>query len=308
MEYHSSDDKSVPGRIFEKGLKLFGDEIDYVQRYLGFLISTNDINNARALFERVIGNFPSERARPLWERWARYEYQYGDLEAALKLEKRMAEVYPVDTPLKRLAQRHIYLGTDAIADRDLGVAFARWSSVNTVSRNETAQSALPSSQNSAPPTKRPASPDYRKRDDGRAGDYGGGHKRARAMSPPPSRGPDRDRDGRWEGPSRRRFSPPPPPSSRGGRDPPRSHDREEEKPRQALSSILTWFLGELPNPSSFDGPVFRTDDLMNLFRNAVIPSSNRSKSPPPPPPPRSGRPPPDYGPYQGPNSVPRRRY
>ena len=51
--------------------------------------------DARALFERVIGNFPPENARPLWERWARYEYQYGDLEAALKLEKRMAEVYPV---------------------------------------------------------------------------------------------------------------------------------------------------------------------------------------------------------------------
>ena len=36
------------------------------------------------------------------------------------------------------------------------------------------------------------------------------------------------------------------------------------------------------------GPVFRTDDLMNLFRNAVIPSSSaRPKSPPPPP--RSGK-------------------
>jgi len=192
----------------------------------------------------------------------------------LKLEKRMAEVYPVgmyfpfptfpsslkghyqDTPIKRLAQRHIYLGTDAIADRDLGVAFARRSSANGVGRNETAQSALPSSQNSAPTSsqKRPASPDFRKREDGRAGDYGGGNKRVRAMSPPPGRGPDRDRDARWEGPTRRRFSPPPPPSGRGGRDlPPRSHDREEEKPRPALPSILTWFLGELPNPSSFDG-------------------------------------------------------
>lgn len=50
--------------------------------------------DARALFERVISNFAPERARPLWERWARYEYQYGDLEAALKLERRMAEVYP----------------------------------------------------------------------------------------------------------------------------------------------------------------------------------------------------------------------
>jgi len=51
------------------------------------------ISDARALFERVIPNFSADRARPLWERWARYEYQYGDLEAALKLEKRMAEVY-----------------------------------------------------------------------------------------------------------------------------------------------------------------------------------------------------------------------
>jgi len=59
------------------------------------MIDDRSCVDARALFERVIGNFPPERARPLWERWARYEYQYGDLEAALKLEKRMAEVYPV---------------------------------------------------------------------------------------------------------------------------------------------------------------------------------------------------------------------
>ena len=48
--------------------------------------------DARALFERIIGTFPPKRARPLWERWARYEYQYGDLDGAPKLEKRIAEV------------------------------------------------------------------------------------------------------------------------------------------------------------------------------------------------------------------------
>lgn len=52
------------------------------------------VSDARALFERVIPTFSAERARPLWERWARYEYQFGDLEAAQKLEKRIAEVYP----------------------------------------------------------------------------------------------------------------------------------------------------------------------------------------------------------------------
>jgi hypothetical protein len=55
--------------------------------------------DARALFERVIGTFPPDRARPLWERWARHEYQYGDLVAAQKLEKRMAEAYPNGTSL-----------------------------------------------------------------------------------------------------------------------------------------------------------------------------------------------------------------
>lgn len=112
MEYHCSNDKNVASRIFEKGLDTFGDEKEYVLRYLGFLISVNDQNSksffysyssadahlqnsdARALFERVISTFSPEEARKLWERWARYEYQYGDLEAAQKLEKRMAEVYP----------------------------------------------------------------------------------------------------------------------------------------------------------------------------------------------------------------------
>jgi len=54
----------------------------------------HDVLDARALFERVIGAFPPEAARPLWERWARYEYQYGDLETAQRLEKRIADVYP----------------------------------------------------------------------------------------------------------------------------------------------------------------------------------------------------------------------
>jgi len=69
---------------------------------------------------------------------------------------------------------------------------------------------------------------------------------------------------------------------------------------------------------------------MQVFRGAVIPSATgRSRSPPPPPPragehpffspsslriacglitqPGGGRPPPDYGPYQGPGGG-RRRY
>lgn len=46
MEYHCSDDKAVASRIFEKGLDTYGGEIEYVLRYLGFLISINDENSA----------------------------------------------------------------------------------------------------------------------------------------------------------------------------------------------------------------------------------------------------------------------
>ncbi|KAF8075815.1 hypothetical protein FPV67DRAFT_1469355 [Lyophyllum atratum] len=326
MEYHCSDDKAVASRIFEKGLDLFGDEIEYVLRYLGFLISINDENNARALFERVIATFPPERARPLWERWARYEYQYGDLDAAQKLEKRIAEVYPSDPPIKRFAQRHIYLGTDAIAARDLGFAMARKATTPAhgqgqgLGRTETQQSIASSNTAMVAAAnivhKRPASPDYRnKRDErGGGGDYSQSHKRARPLSPPPARA-ERERD-RWEPPPPRRRSPPP--SSWEQRDreraplpPPRMMEREEEKPRIAtIPNVISWFVGELPASNAFDGPVFRTEDLMNLFRNAVIPSSGRLKSPPAPTPPRGGgRPPPDYGPYQGPGGGrPGRRY
>jgi cleavage stimulation factor subunit 3 len=111
----------------------------------GVLLTVSRQIDSRALFERVIPNVPLECARPLWERWAQYEYQYGDLEASLKLEKRMAEVYAsgtypflsikfgssqywpcfIDSPIKRLAQRHMHFGTDVIATRDLGFAIAR---------------------------------------------------------------------------------------------------------------------------------------------------------------------------------------
>ena len=50
MEYHCSDDKSVASRIFEKGLDTFGDEIEFVLRYLGFLISINDENSEACMF------------------------------------------------------------------------------------------------------------------------------------------------------------------------------------------------------------------------------------------------------------------
>lgn len=45
MEYHCNKAMDVASRIFEKGLELFTDEVEFVLRYLGFLISVNDENS-----------------------------------------------------------------------------------------------------------------------------------------------------------------------------------------------------------------------------------------------------------------------
>ncbi|KZT74626.1 Suf-domain-containing protein [Daedalea quercina L-15889] len=296
MEYHSNKAADVANRIFEKGMESFSDEAEFVLRYLGFLISINDENNARALFERVIGTFPPDKARPLWERWSRYEYQYGDLEAALKLEKRITEVYPNDPPIKRFAERYKYLGTDSIANRDLGFSLSRQGSASsrsngsaTLGRTDTQMSLISNApsqpQATSSSSKRPSSPEpHRRREESRAPDYGPPSKRQRAGSR------ERDRD-RWDGPSRRRYGSPgwdrdrdKDSSGRRGT----KEDREEEKP-VTLPPVLSWFVGMLPAPGSFDGPVFRTDDLMQVFRNAVIPSSSNASRGRSSPPPRGGR-------------------
>jgi hypothetical protein len=147
-------------------------------------------------------------------------------------------------------------------------------------------------------TRQVASLDYwNKREDNGCGSGSGddypGNKRMRPSSPP--RGADRDRETHWEGPSSRRrpFSPPPLTSSWDREDrpcareplPSRAQKREQEQPRQlSIPPVISWFVGDLP-ASSFDGhfccfwrgkfffligSVFRTDDLLNLFRNAVI--------------------------------------
>jgi hypothetical protein len=53
MEYHCTKAGDVATKIFEIGLKNFGDDVEFVLRYLGFLISVNDENSAYLLMISV---------------------------------------------------------------------------------------------------------------------------------------------------------------------------------------------------------------------------------------------------------------
>ncbi|KAJ7177722.1 hypothetical protein C8R46DRAFT_888145 [Mycena filopes] len=88
------DGRAIAVRTFETGLARYGSNATYILSYLGFLLTVNDANDARALFKRVIGTFTPQQAKPIWEHWSRSQYEFGDLEACLDLERRMAKVYP----------------------------------------------------------------------------------------------------------------------------------------------------------------------------------------------------------------------
>lgn len=351
MEYKNpSGGKPAPQdiavNIFKKGMERFNTDMEYVYTYLEFLLSINDEKNARALFNDTISSptVTPEMAQPLWERWSQYEYAYGNIEDIESMETRIAEVYPKWPALKRFAQQYTYyvpnhtyfgrkkerdfapeyLNIDGIASRDIG--FKRWERIRraeagqTMTANHTINGSFsqppvaPAASITIAPPKRRNSPDLPRKREGE--ENMPVPKRARPLSPPRAHSRDRDpkekdreREGRW---GRDRDSGP------RRRSPPGRFEREEPPP--VLSPVIKWFAGQLPAANTFDGPVFRTDDLMNLIRNAIIPSSNPASAPPsarPRSPPNYGRgghsggggsnrPPPDYGPYRGPNSGPPR--
>lgn len=54
MEYHVNKDSAVAIRIFELGFKLFSEDVDYVVRYLQFLLNVNDDTSEFLFFLNAI--------------------------------------------------------------------------------------------------------------------------------------------------------------------------------------------------------------------------------------------------------------
>ena len=228
-------------------------------------------------------NTETSRLRSSWKSgWRRYIHQVRIQLLARSLDHLQQWPQFIDPPIKRLAQRHMYLGTDVIANRDLGFAIAQRANNNSIGQwTQTSTPLLANSQqtttvphihragtggSSKRKQQRGPSPEYQTRADRRGVHYSTMHKRSRPASPPSARGPDRNRDSRRDGrSSRRSFSPPPAAWEREERrlgrrgelpEPPGMQGREEEKPRQgAIPQVPSWFIGdsELPTPLPFDG-------------------------------------------------------
>uniref|UniRef100_A0A8C2DL55 Cleavage stimulation factor subunit 3 n=1 Tax=Cyprinus carpio TaxID=7962 RepID=A0A8C2DL55_CYPCA len=90
MEYYCSKDKSVAFKIFELGLKKYGDIPEYILAYIDYLSHLNEDNNTRVLFERVLtsGSLSPEKSGEIWARFLAFESNIGDLASIVKVERR----------------------------------------------------------------------------------------------------------------------------------------------------------------------------------------------------------------------------
>lgn len=90
MEYYCSKNKEVAFKVFELGLKRFGDSTQYILNYIDYLSHLNEDNNTRVLFERVLSSGVLDEcgSAQIWNRFLEFECNVGDLASIVNVEKR----------------------------------------------------------------------------------------------------------------------------------------------------------------------------------------------------------------------------
>lgn len=244
LEYHCSKDTVVATKVFELALKVFGAVPELVVRYLDYLISVNDDANARAVFERTISGMPHEHARIVWERWAAYEYCYGDASAIVRLESRLGDLYPAESPVDRAADRTRYAQLDFVRAMDLCVGGARGAAGTP---------AVPA------PAPAPSG----------AASAGAGAGAPRTMEEI-RRSLVAGQDSEKRGASSRE------PAAKKAKTEPK---RRAETPT-SVPDAVTYFNTLLPAAALFDGPVFPADAIIECLNSsalAVVPADGRRR-------------------------------
>ncbi|KAJ2081085.1 mRNA 3'-end-processing protein rna14 [Coemansia sp. RSA 988] len=124
MEYHVAKRPGVAAKLFEYYAKTFSDSSEYIMEYMNYLISSGDDTNVRALFERFHGTSIGN-ANDIWTMFADFEYNYGDMAAISKLDKRFIDKFEHESVLTRMANRYSYLNVDCVAVTEFGLPYRK---------------------------------------------------------------------------------------------------------------------------------------------------------------------------------------
>ena len=91
IEYLCHKDRNVATKIFELGLKRYPAEVDFILAYIEYQKTSNEENNTRVLFERVLtSGLEGEKSIEVWNKFLEFEANVGDLASIMKVQKRRA--------------------------------------------------------------------------------------------------------------------------------------------------------------------------------------------------------------------------
>ncbi|KAJ1819536.1 mRNA 3'-end-processing protein rna14, partial [Coemansia sp. RSA 2598] len=124
MEYHIAKKPVIAGKLFELCAKAYSDQPDFIAEYMGYLISSGDDTNVRALFERFQSTAIGDSGH-LWSMISDFEYNYGDMGAISKLDKRFMDKFDHENILTRMAARYSYLNVNKVAVSEFGFPYRK---------------------------------------------------------------------------------------------------------------------------------------------------------------------------------------
>ncbi|KAJ2607467.1 mRNA 3'-end-processing protein rna14, partial [Coemansia sp. RSA 1804] len=124
MEYHVAKRPGVAAKLFEYYAKTYADSQEYIVEYMNYLINSGDDTNARALFERFQSTSTGDTS-DMWTLFSDFEYNYGDMSAIVKLDKRYIEKFDHESILTRMAARYSYLNMDHVAVSEFGFPYRK---------------------------------------------------------------------------------------------------------------------------------------------------------------------------------------
>uniref|UniRef100_A0AC34R5A3 Suppressor of forked domain-containing protein n=1 Tax=Panagrolaimus sp. JU765 TaxID=591449 RepID=A0AC34R5A3_9BILA len=88
MEFHCSKDVSVAQKIFDYGLKQYGNVPEFATAYVDFLTHVNDDNNTRVVIERLLESpeISTELRIDMWDRYLDLETRVGNAASLHKID------------------------------------------------------------------------------------------------------------------------------------------------------------------------------------------------------------------------------
>lgn len=123
LEHFATNTKTAI-KVFDLGMKptFFGNDGEYIYKYLNFLIRMNDDTNSRSLFETTI-NVKGKSIDPKWLKkifkiYMSYELNFGQISSVDKLEKKYFENFPNDSKILVFADRYSFAEVQDASEGD----------------------------------------------------------------------------------------------------------------------------------------------------------------------------------------------